>query len=126
MPLRVYCPECNTPRTAPAVGARVRCRVCDRVFRAGTRAGRRDRDDDPTRQAEADHGSRTFVFALGAVGLVLLGLVLGCGLAGWFFLTREAACPDPPDEEMIEVEEDDGPPPVFHPGPVNPPPLDDP
>ena len=118
MPLRVYCPDCAAPLTAPAVGARVTCRVCDRVFRAGTRVGRRDRHEDPTRQ-EAPDGSRPLLIVLGGIAVLMFGLVLGCGLAGWFFLMRQPACP-PPDDEII-MEDDEGPPPVLvNLGPVKP------
>jgi hypothetical protein len=92
------------------------------VFRAGTRAERRRESVAPSRRERPD-GSRPLLFVLGGIALLLVGLTLGGGMVGWFFLARQAACP-PPDDEMIEVEEDDGPP-MIDPGPVNPGPPGD-
>ena len=124
MGLRVFCPECAAPRTAPEVGARVRCRVCDRVFRAGTRVERRPRSVDPSRREKPD-GSRTFLIVLGGIAVLVFGLVMGGGLAAWFVLTREAVRQDREDREMMEEVEDPGPPPPLV-APAHPDPLDDP
>src|SRR4051812_36509775 len=128
MPLRVYCPDCAAPRTAPAPGARVRCRNCDRVFRAGTRVGRRpvrdDEDDDEPRDELP--GSRKLLFVLGGVALLLVGLTIGGGLAAWYFVNR---LPDRPPADDEVVEPDDPPfqqPPAVGPPPINPGPVPNP
>src|SRR3954470_16878104 len=102
MPLRVYCPDCAAPRTAPAPGARVRCRNCERVFRAGTRVERRPARDDEDDAAPQDDspGPQKLLFVLGGVALVLVGLTIGGGLAAWYFVNR---LPDlPPADDGIE------------------------
>jgi hypothetical protein len=123
MPLRVYCPDCAAPRTAPAPGARVRCRNCDRVFRAGTRVERRPARDDADDDAPGDDSpaSRNLLFVLGGVALVLIGLTIGGGLAAWYFVNR---LPDPPpDDEVVEPDDPQfQPPPAVGP-PVNPGPI---
>lgn len=118
MPLRVYCPECHAPRTVPRVGARVRCRNCDRIFRAGTRiepgAHRAERD-----RAESSPGAQKLLIVLGGIAILVFGLTIGGGLAAWYVMTHPA---HDPDEERFERDEElDQPPPVVaDPGPVAP------
>jgi hypothetical protein len=116
MPLRVYCPDCHAPRTAPEFGARVRCRNCDRVFRAGTRAERRPwRDDDD--RPDNSSGAQKLIIVLAGVAILVFGLAIGGGLGAWWMLNRPAAN-DPADDEVIEADEPpDMPPPAIGPGP---------
>src|SRR5262249_4241230 len=119
MAVRVYCPDCHAPRTAPEFGARVRCRNCDRVFRAGTRAVRRPVLDDPD-EPEGVSASHKWLIVVGGVAILIFGLVIGGGLAAWFFMNKP---PDrePDDEEVIEMDEGpNGPRPAVDPGPVRP------
>ena len=98
--MRVYCPDCDTPRTVSNdwVGRRVRCRGCDRPFRVGARNQRRERepardDIDPARQ-------RTAAWILGSALLLIVGLIVGGGLTGWYVLRHQPDLPDP--EEIGE------------------------
>jgi len=54
------------------------------VFRAGTRVGRRDRRDDP-RPPDTATDPQKWMFVLIGVALLVVGLVMGCGLAGGTF-----------------------------------------
>jgi len=129
MSMRVYCPDCHAPRTAPEVGARVRCRNCDRVFRAGTRAERRPLLDDD--RPDQSTGARNLILVLAGVAVLVFGLAIGGGLGAWWMLNRPMA-QEPADDDTTEV---DGPPEMppqaagpgaMQPGPVaNPPELPD-
>jgi hypothetical protein len=123
MPLRVYCPDCHAARTAPEFGARVRCRNCDRIFRAGTRAGRRERHADSP--PDDSTGAQKLVIVLAGVAVLLFGLAIGGGLGAWWMLNR-APADGPADDEVIEA---DGPaevPPPAAVGPMNPGPQGNP
>jgi rubredoxin len=127
MPVRVYCPDCHAARTAPEFGARIRCRNCDRVFRAGTRAGRRDPHAD--RPPEDSTGAQRLIIVLAGVAILVFGLAIGGGLGAWWMLNRPPAN-DPDDDEVIEANEPaDMPPPAvgpMNPRPVNPGPVAEP
>jgi hypothetical protein len=113
MPIRIYCPDCSGPVRAPGHGARVRCRNCDRVFRAGTRADRRPVLDEP--DPEDSSGAQKFLIILGGIVILLVGLGIGGGLVAWFFLNNPPAR-EQPDEEVIDVNEPaDEPPPDLGP-----------
>lgn len=122
MPLRVYCPDCHAARTAPGPGARVRCRNCDRVFRAGTRAERRLRDDDDP--SDTSTGAQKLIFVLAGVAVLVFGLAIGGGLGAWWMMNRPLA-KEPADDEVTDVDEPPDMPPAAGPGPrgVNPGPV---
>src|SRR5436305_13339179 len=103
MALRVFCPDCHAPRTAPGPGARVRCRNFDRVFRAGTRAERRpwrDEDDDPPETTGG--GAQKLMLVLAGVAVLVFGLAIGGGLGAWWMLNRPGR--EPADDDVIEVD----------------------
>ena len=122
--MRVYCPDCAARRTVPDdwTGRRLRCRNCDRVFRAGTRAPRRPLLDEPDEPAGSS-GVQKLLIVLGGVVVLAFGLVIGGGLGAWYMLNR---MPDrEPDDDEVEVD-DEGPPPMVQPVPFNPQPPGNP
>jgi len=126
MALRVYCPDCHAPRTAPGPGARVRCRNCDRVFRAGTRAERRQRRDEDDDRPDNSSGAQKLIIVLAGVAVLVFGLAIGGGLGAWWMLNRPLA-KEPDDDEVIEIDEPPQmPPPAVGPGPMNPGPVENP
>jgi hypothetical protein len=119
MALRVYCPDCHAPRTAPGPGARVRCRNCDRVFRAGTRAERSERrfEDD---SADRSGGAQKLIIVLAGIAILVFGLAIGGGLGAWWMLNRPLAN-EPADDDAVEMDEPpELPPPAIGPGPMHP------
>ena len=97
--MRVYCPDCDTPRTVSAdwVGRRVRCRQCDRPFRVGARNKRSERRSEPD-DVHPDR-QRTTAWVVGTVIVLLVGLVVGGGLTGWYVLKTQ---PDVPDVDEMD------------------------
>jgi hypothetical protein len=86
-----------------AAGVRITCRNCDRVFRAGTRAERRNRRDDSVPEDGAA-GVQKLLFVVAGVALLVAGLVMGGAVAAWYFANRvppQAAA----DNDEIEVDE---------------------
>jgi hypothetical protein len=122
MALRVYCPDCNAPRRVPAAGSRVRCRNCDRVFRAGTRVNRRDRRDDPVPDDGAASAQKFFLVLTG-IALLTVGLVIGGGLVAWYFAHHLPAQPQA-DPDPMEI--DDTPPHDPNPGMIDRGPVENP
>jgi zinc-ribbon domain len=110
--MRVYCPDCDTPRKVAdyGLGQRVRCRNCARVFRVGHRNEPRERLREPDDIDPGRH--RTAAWVVVSVALLIVGLVVGVGVTAWYLIEVQ---PMPADEERFEPEapEPPGPPPVF-------------
>jgi predicted Zn finger-like uncharacterized protein len=121
--MRVYCPDCNTPRTVSddRVGRRVRCRNCDRPFRAGARNEPLQREHEPD-DIDLDR-QRAAAWVVGSAVLLLVGLIVGGGLTGWYFLTTRPPACQADDFDPGELEwhgRPAGEPPEFDPLPEDP------